>query len=75
MLSCKFEGLTSDEAGRLLAERGVAVRTGLHCAPAAHKMLGSFPEGLIRFSVSCFTDEKDFEVLQQALDDLAEELL
>ena len=75
IVSCTFDSLTSDEAGILLAERGVAVRTGLHCAPVAHKMLGSFPEGLIRFSVSCFTDEKDFEVLQQALDDLAEELL
>ena len=66
--------MTSDEVGRVLGEKGVTVRTGLHCAPTAHKFLGSFPSGLVRFSVSCFTSEEDFEALEEALDYIDEEI-
>ena len=72
IVSCKFDGFTSDEIGRILSEQGVSVRTGLHCAPSAHKQIGSFPEGLVRFSISCFTDEKDFKLLESALDYIEE---
>ncbi|MCH5147782.1 MAG: aminotransferase class V-fold PLP-dependent enzyme [Clostridiales bacterium] len=71
IISCQARGFTSDEFGIVLAERGIAVRTGLHCAPEAHKYLNTFPEGTIRFSISCFTDEQDFISLQKTLDDIA----
>lgn len=71
IISCRARGYTSDEFGMILAERGIAVRTGLHCAPEAHKYANSFPEGLIRFSVSCLTDEQDFISLQKALDNIS----
>ena len=71
IISCRARGYTSDEFGMILSEHGIAVRTGLHCAPEAHKYANSFPEGLIRFSVNCFTDEQDFISLQKALDDVA----
>ncbi len=74
IVACKFDGYTSDEIGRVLSERGIAVRTGLHCAPETHKYLNTHPEGLVRFSVSCMTNEGDFHVLQETLDILAEEL-
>ena len=74
IISCKFDGFTSDEAGRILSEQGVSVRTGLHCAPLAHKQIGSFPEGLVRFSISCFTDEEDFKALESALNYIDENL-
>lgn len=74
IISCKFDGFTSDEIGRILSEQGVSVRTGLHCAPLAHKQIDSFPEGLVRFSISCFTDAFDFEVLKNALDNIEEEI-
>lgn len=74
IIACSFDGLTSNEAGRVLAEKGVVVRTGLHCAPLAHKFLNSFPEGLVRFSITCFTDREDFKVLEDALDYIEEEL-
>ena len=74
IISCKFDGLTSDEAGRILSSRGISVRTGLHCAPLAHKYLNSFPEGLVRFSISCFTNDEDFIILEEVLDDVADEL-
>ena len=75
IISCKARGFTSDEFGKILIERGIAVRTGLHCAPKAHEYIGSFPEGLIRFSISAFTEEGDFETLRQVLDELSDEII
>ena len=68
IVSCVIEGISSDSAGNIFSERGVAVRTGLHCAPNAHKFMKTFPAGTIRFSVGYFTNEKDFEELKDALD-------
>lgn len=45
IVSCLFEGISSDVAGNLLSKQGVSVRTGLHCAPLAHKFLGTYPAG------------------------------
>ena len=74
VISATFDGLAPDEAGKILGERGIAVRTGLHCAPEAHRFLGTFPAGTVRFSVSAMTGEREFAVLKAALDDVAEEL-
>lgn len=68
IVSCLFEGISSDIAGNLLSNQGVSVRTGLHCAPLAHKFLGTYPAGTIRFSVGYFTSEDDFHALTNALD-------
>ena len=38
------------EAYALDAEYGIMTRVGLHCAPAAHQTLGTYPTGTIRFS-------------------------
>ena len=40
----------SELGGRLDDEHGVLARVGLHCAPAAHKTLGTFPEGTVRLA-------------------------
>jgi cysteine desulfurase family protein len=40
-------------------EFGIVTRSGLHCAPLAHKTIGTFPQGTIRFSFGCFNDIKD----------------
>lgn len=68
IVSCLFEGISSDVAGNLLSKQGVSVRTGLHCAPLAHKFLGTYPAGTIRFSVGYFTLQEDFDALSEALD-------
>ncbi len=51
-------------------EYGIMCRVGLHCAPAAHKTLGTFPTGTVRFGLSAFStvDEVDFalEALQRS---------
>ena len=74
IVSCLMDGVSSDTAGQLFAERNVAVRTGLHCAPLAHQQLGTYPAGTIRFSVSCLTDDEDFTTLEAALDDICDNL-
>lgn len=74
IVSCIMEGISSDSAGSILNEQGIAVRAGLQCAPLAHKFLGTYPAGTIRFSVSHFTSEKDFEELKQVLDYIEENM-
>ena len=49
-------------AGFLSEEHGICCRQGLHCAPCAHRTLGTFPEGLVRLSPGCFNTES--EILQ-----------
>lgn len=74
IISCVIDGISSDIAGQIFAERNIAVRTGLHCAPLAHQFFGTYPAGTIRFSVNHFTSDKDFDELEQVLDGIAEEL-
>ena len=74
IVSCLIDGLSCDIAGSILAERNIAVRTGLHCAPKAHFFLGTYPAGTIRFSVNCFTSKNDYIELKKALDDIATNL-
>ena len=72
IVSCIIEGLSSDSAGTVLSQRNIAVRTGLHCAPAAHQFMGTYPAGTIRFSIGAFTSEQDFVDLKEALDYITE---
>lgn len=68
VVSCVFDGYSSDSIGAVLSDNDIAVRTGLHCAPFAHKFLGTFPSGTVRFSVSYFNNVDDFKKLKQTLE-------
>lgn len=46
---------------------GIVVRIGLQCSPYAHKVLGSYPEGTIRFSVGLFTKGMELRKLKKYL--------
>ena len=72
VVSCVFDGFSSDNIGKILSDNDVAVRSGLHCAPFAHKFLDTFPSGTVRFSVSYFNSDEDFKLLQTALDYIEE---
>ncbi|MCR5732278.1 MAG: aminotransferase class V-fold PLP-dependent enzyme [Sphaerochaetaceae bacterium] len=54
----------------LSREFGIETRVGLHCAPNAHKTLGTFPHGTIRFSPGPFTKEEDIDDTLTALREL-----
>lgn len=74
IVSCLIEGVSSDSAGSIFDRCNVAVRTGLHCAPLAHKFLHTYPAGTVRFSVNYFTSDKDFEELEEALEFIEENI-
>ena len=55
-------------AFRLEQEYGVLTRVGLHCAPMAHRALGTFPRGAVRFSVGAFTTFADIDYAAGAVE-------
>lgn len=60
--------INNAELGYILdKEYGIMTRTGLHCAPLAHKTIGSFPEGTLRFSFGAFNDERDIDYVLSSL--------
>lgn len=74
IVSCVIDGISSDSAGKIFSDAGVAVRTGLQCAPLAHQFFGTYPAGTIRLSVSYFTTEEDFRALIDVLDHIEDNL-
>lgn len=68
IVSCVFAGYSSDNISQILSGMNIAVRTGLHCAPEAHRFMGTFPSGTVRLSVGYFNNEADVAALREALD-------
>ncbi|HCL89875.1 MAG TPA: cysteine desulfurase [Candidatus Atribacteria bacterium] len=53
--------LPSEVGLRLDEEYGIMCRVGLHCAPAAHKTIGTFPVGAIRLSLGYFNTVEEVD--------------
>ena len=68
VISCVFDGYSSDSIGQVLSDKNIAVRTGLHCAPLGHELLKTAPDGTVRISVNYFTSDEDIQALNEALD-------
>ncbi len=67
-VSFTVEGMNPSDIGFILDEAfDIAVRTGLHCAPLAHRTLGTFPEGTVRVSPGFSTTPGDIESFLDAL--------
>ncbi|HHV98665.1 MAG TPA: aminotransferase class V-fold PLP-dependent enzyme [Clostridiaceae bacterium] len=63
-----FKGVDSSEVSYILdKEFGIATRAGLHCAPLAHKTLGTTGQGVVRFSVGCFNTVDEIDYTLKAL--------
>ena len=58
-------------AYRLEQDYGIMTRVGLHCAPNAHKTLGTFPNGTVRFSFGYATTEEEIDYAVNAIRELA----
>ena len=56
---------------RLEQEYGILTRCGLHCAPSAHKTLGTFPQGTVRFSHGWYTAAEEIDAAVEAVRALA----
>ena len=68
VVSFVIEGISSDSAAQLFNRLDIDLRTGLQCAPLAHKFLGTYPAGTIRVSVGAYNNSEDFRKMQVALD-------
>ncbi len=67
-----FESVHPLDAGRLLKDDyEISVRVGLHCAPLAHRALGTFPDGTVRFSLGYFNTLEEVEIAVGAIKRIA----
>lgn len=74
VIGVDFENLDNAEAAdRLERDFGILTRCGMHCAPSAHKTLGTFPQGVVRFSIGAFTTDTEIDEAVNAVRVLAEE--
>lgn len=72
VVAFNFERINSSDASQIFEEEyGILSRAGLHCAPSAHKTIGSFPGGTNRFSFSFFNTEKEINTAIDAVRNLA----
>ena len=68
VISVDFLRRDNAEAAADLEERyGILTRCGLHCAPLAHRTLGTFPRGTVRFSLGPFTTPEEVDAAAQAV--------
>jgi cysteine desulfurase/selenocysteine lyase len=73
-VSFNVDGMASSEVGlRLDDEYGVMCRVGLHCAPVAHKTIGTFPGGTVRFGLGAFNTAEEVDSALDAVRQLARE--
>ncbi|MGD2147365.1 MAG: aminotransferase class V-fold PLP-dependent enzyme [Anaerolineae bacterium] len=71
-ISFSIAGLAPSDVGlRLDEEYGIMCRVGLHCSPAAHKPIGTFPEGTVRFGLGAFNTLGEIDQAAEAVAQLA----
>ena len=72
VVSFNVDGAMPSEVGLILEEQfGIMARTGLHCAPSAHRTLDTFPTGAVRFSFGWFNTAAEVAVALEALRKIA----
>ncbi len=71
-LSFNVKGLAPSEVGLRLDERyEIMSRVGLHCAPAAHRTIGTFPVGTVRFGLSYFNTLEEVDAALAAVREMS----
>jgi len=74
-VSFDIAGMAPSEVGlRLDEEYGILCRVGLHCAPAAHKTIGTFPVGTVRFGLGAFNTLEEVDAAMAAVEQLAQKV-
>lgn len=73
-VSFTLQGRQPSAVSQYLDEaHGIATRPGLHCAPAAHHTLGTFPTGTVRLSAGAFTTQEEIDDAVEAIREIADE--
>ncbi|MPM21993.1 Cysteine desulfurase [bioreactor metagenome] len=71
VISINIPKIDSGEITFLLdSEYNIATRSGIHCAPLAHKTLGTIQQGAVRFSLGYFNTKKDIDEAVKALKEI-----
>lgn len=65
-------GIPSEEMAARLGEKRICVRAGLHCAPLAHRMLGTENGGAVRASIGAFNTKEEVDSFVMAVKDIIE---
>ncbi|MDD2353490.1 MAG: aminotransferase class V-fold PLP-dependent enzyme, partial [Atribacterota bacterium] len=74
VVSFTIIGQSPSDIGFKLDEKyGIMCRVGLHCAPSAHKTIGTFPVGTVRFSIGLFNTVDDVKQAIYAVRKIASE--
>lgn len=70
-VSINMKSLDSSELGFLLEEQGIKTRCGLHCAPLAHKTIGTYPNGTVRLSIGYFNTKEEIDYTLKTLNKIS----
>jgi len=72
VVSLNLDNVDVSEVGDQLNKKGIAVRTGFHCAPLIHQIIGTNMRGTVRISPGYFNNLEDIEKFIKALKDIHE---
>ncbi len=67
LLSFNFADHHSERVAAYLSENDIAVRAGLHCAPLAHKQMGTLEQGVVRIAPSVYTSRREMDYVGKKL--------
>ena len=70
VISFNIDGMSGQESTTKLSQMGFALRGGLHCAPLAHKKMGTLERGTARISVGAFNTAEQAEQLCDAIKEI-----
>lgn len=71
VVSIDFQKIDNAQAAFELEQRyGIMTRVGLHCAPLAHKTLGSYPRGTVRFAFSGANTKDEIDICVKGIREL-----
>lgn len=74
VVSINIGDMDSSHATFLLdSQYNIATRSGLHCSPLAHKTIGSFEQGVVRFSIGYFTTIEELDAAIEAVSKISKE--
>lgn len=75
VVSLNIKGKTSAEVSFILdRDYDIATRPGLHCAPMAHKTIGTLDQGTVRFSFGYFNTINEVDKAVEALKSITKEV-
>ncbi len=72
VVSFNIRGLMPSETGYLLNKEEIYTRVGLQCSPAAHKTIGTYPQGTVRAAPGYFTTDEEIDRFLEVINRIAE---